>query len=111
MKNNRTLCILIREFGGIDCDADINTDADALNWMDNHEPSLLQSLQFIADEIDKKNQPVNSTVARKDGLPEWAYQAFVRIAGIADQPTHGQHDFRNIETIAGYALLNGDIGL
>lgn len=52
----RTLLILIREFGGIDSDADVHTDADAIRWMENYEGGLLQTLRHIADEINKANQ-------------------------------------------------------
>lgn len=54
---NATLAILIREFGGIDCDADITGDAEAVRWMENYESGLLQTLQAIAKEINEAAKP------------------------------------------------------
>lgn len=53
MKVDPTLAILIREFGGIPPQQHIESDAEAVEWMERYESDELHTLQTIAKEINE----------------------------------------------------------
>lgn len=51
-KINPTLAILIREFGGIPPQQHIESDLEAVEYMELYESAELHTLQLIAKEIN-----------------------------------------------------------